>query len=55
VSENDISHIFSSLINEIRKLEKSRKLSIEEDELLNNSARGFFASECLKMAFRCFV
>lgn len=37
VSENDINDIFSSLINEIRKLEKSKKLSIEEDELLNNA------------------
>lgn len=37
MTESKVSDIFSSLINEIRKLEKTRKLSIEEDELLNNA------------------
>ena len=37
MAESEIGRIFSSLIHEIRKLEKTRKLSIEEDELLNRA------------------
>lgn len=39
MSENGISDIFSSLISEVRKLEKSRRLSIKEDELLENAVQ----------------
>ena len=37
MSENSITDIFSSLISEIRKLEKSRRLSIKQDELVKNA------------------
>jgi len=39
VSEENISSIFSGLIDDIRKMEISKRLSIKEDELINNAIR----------------
>ncbi len=39
MSKNSISGIFSELINEIRTLEKSKRLSVKQDELIKNATQ----------------